>query len=45
MLFFSPIETPRGKFLPLGSFESGNGFLQDRGFTVVTAAWELWAET
>jgi hypothetical protein len=33
--------SPRGKFLPLGSFESGNGFLQDRGFTVVTAAWEL----
>ena len=33
--------SPRGNFLPLGSFESGTGFLQDRGFTVVTAAWEL----
>jgi alpha/beta hydrolase family protein len=33
--------SPRGKFLPLGSFEAGTGFLQDRGFTVVTAAWEL----
>jgi hypothetical protein len=33
--------SPRGEFLPLGSFESGTGFLQDRGFTVVTAAWEL----
>jgi Alpha/beta hydrolase domain len=33
--------SPRGKFLPLGSFEVGTGFLQDRGFTVVMAAWEL----
>ncbi len=33
--------SPRGKFLPLGSFEAGTGFLQDRGFTVVMAAWEL----
>ena len=33
--------SPRGKFLPLGSFEAGTGFLQDKGFTVVTAAWEL----
>jgi Alpha/beta hydrolase domain len=33
--------SPRGKFLPLGSFEPGAGFLQDRGFTVVAAAWEL----
>jgi hypothetical protein len=33
--------SPRGNFLPLGSFEPGTGFLQDRGFTVVTVAWEL----
>jgi hypothetical protein len=33
--------SPRGRFLPLGSFEAGTGFLQDRGFTVVMAAWEL----
>jgi hypothetical protein len=33
--------SPRGKFLPLGSFDAGTGFLQDRGFTVVMAAWEL----
>jgi hypothetical protein len=33
--------SPRGKFLPLGSYEAGTGFLQDRGFTIVTAAWEL----
>jgi hypothetical protein len=33
--------SPRGKFLPLGSFEPGTGFLQDQGFTVVTVAWEL----
>src|SRR5262245_20531536 len=33
--------SPRGKFLPLGSYEAGTGFLQDQGFTVVTAAWEL----
>lgn len=33
--------SPRGKFLPLGSWEPGTGFLQDRGFTVVMAAWEL----
>jgi hypothetical protein len=33
--------SPRGRFLPGGSFEAGTGFLPDRGFTVVTAAWEL----
>jgi hypothetical protein len=33
--------SPRGKFLPLGLLEPGTGFLQDRGFTVVVAAWEL----
>jgi Alpha/beta hydrolase domain len=33
--------SPRGNFLSLGSFEPGTGFLQDRGFTVVMAAWEL----
>jgi hypothetical protein len=33
--------SPRDKFLPLGSFEAGTGFLQDQGFTVVMAAWEL----
>jgi hypothetical protein len=33
--------SPREKFLALGSFEAGTGFLEDRGFTVVMAAWEL----
>jgi hypothetical protein len=31
----------RDKYLPIGSLDAGTGFLQDRGFTVVTALWEL----
>jgi hypothetical protein len=31
----------RDRYLPIGSLDAGTGFLQDRGFTVVTALWEL----
>lgn len=33
--------SPREAFLPTGSLERGNGFLQDQGFTVVVPTWEL----
>ena len=33
--------SPRDPFVPLGTFERGNGFLQDYGFTVAMLQWEL----
>jgi len=33
--------SPREPWLPTGSFDRGNGFLQDRGFTVAMLQWEL----
>lgn len=33
--------SPREPFVPLGTFERGNGFLQDYGFTVAMLQWEL----
>ena len=33
--------SPRDPFLPTGSFDRGNGFLQDHGFTLAALQWEL----
>lgn len=33
--------SPREAFLPVGSFEPGNRFLQDHGFSVAMLQWEL----
>jgi Alpha/beta hydrolase domain len=33
--------SPRNPMLPIGSFERGNGFLQDNGFAIAVVAWEL----
>jgi hypothetical protein len=33
--------SPRDPFVPIGTFEPGNGFLQDYGFTVAMLQWEL----
>jgi hypothetical protein len=33
--------SPRSPMLPIGSFERGNGFLQDNGFSIAVVAWEL----
>ena len=33
--------SPREHFLPVGSFEPGNGFLQEHGFGVAMLQWEL----
>ncbi|MSQ73142.1 MAG: hypothetical protein EXR27_17935 [Betaproteobacteria bacterium] len=33
--------SPREPFLPVGSFEPGNGFLQDHGFSIAMLQWEL----
>lgn len=33
--------SPREPFLPSGSFDRGNGFLQDNGFSLAALQWEL----
>src|SRR5471032_2290130 len=33
--------SPRDPFVPIGTFEPGNGFLQDYGFTVAMLQWEF----
>ena len=33
--------SPREPFLPSGTFDRGNGFLQDHGFTLAALQWEL----
>ena len=33
--------SPRSPMLRIGSFERGNGFLQDNGFAIAVVAWEL----
>jgi hypothetical protein len=33
--------SPREPYVPIGTFERGNGFLQDYGFTVAMLQWEL----
>ena len=37
----SLFNSPRSPMLPIGSFERGNGFLQDNGFAIAVVAWEL----